>query len=123
MANILVVDENEAVRKRLRGMLQLEGHEVVEAGNDSETLSRLRAAPVDLAFVDRTILDRDVGELLRRMRQDFGTTKICAISTMIMSQYVAHDLPGMVGCLTTPFTEVDVRAVLRSAGMSTDSDD
>ena len=103
-------------------MLQLEGHEVVEAGNESETLSRLRAGPVDLAFVERTVLERDVGELLRRMRQDFGTTKICAISTMVMSQYVADDLPGMVECLITPFTAVDVRAVLRSAGISTGRD-
>ena len=118
MANILVVDENEAVRTMLRRMLQSEGHDVVEAANGSEMLSQLRSAPVDLAFVERTVLDGDVGELLRRMRQNLSKNKISANSTMVMLLYVQRDKPRMAEGLTTPFTVVDVTAVLLSAGLT-----
>jgi two-component system, OmpR family, response regulator len=49
---ILVVDDDEAVRKGLRGVLVSEGYKVVAARNGHEALQVFRVRPCDLALLD-----------------------------------------------------------------------
>lgn len=49
---ILVVDDDDAVRLALDGVLAMEGYEVVTASNGIQALAALRRQPCDLALLD-----------------------------------------------------------------------
>jgi two-component system nitrogen regulation response regulator NtrX len=49
---ILIVDDEEGIRFTLRGILEDEGYEVLEAGSGEEGLELLRCNNVDLVFLD-----------------------------------------------------------------------
>ena len=49
---ILVVDDDEAVRRGLRGVLIMEGFAVVTATNGFQAATAFRAEPCDLALID-----------------------------------------------------------------------
>ena len=49
---ILVVDDDDAVRRGLRGVLVMEGYEVVTAINGFQATAAFRSQPCDLALID-----------------------------------------------------------------------
>ena len=51
-AKILVIDDEEAIRLSLRGILEDEGYEVLEAGSAEEGLAVVDSAAPDLVFLD-----------------------------------------------------------------------
>jgi CheY-like chemotaxis protein len=69
MANVLVVDDEQAVRSVLRRMLTNLGHKVWEAPDGAEALRVLDAIRFDLAIVDVYLGPVDGMELLIRMQQ------------------------------------------------------
>ena len=67
--SILVVDDDEQVRRTVARMLRLEGHEVTEAGSGAEALAALEPGPVDLVLSDVMMPDMngcDLGRLIAR---------------------------------------------------------
>ena len=65
---VLVVDDEPHIRRVLRGYLEADGFEVVEAGTGETALAQLRAAPVDLVLLDVMLPDLDGIEVLRHVR-------------------------------------------------------
>ena len=80
MARILVVDDDNAVRLLLRSMLERRGHSVVEAENGAEGLQYYRTAPADLVITDIQMPVMDGLQMIKKLRADFPTAKIIAIS-------------------------------------------
>ena len=67
--SILLVDDDELVRRTVARMLRLEGHEVTEAGSGAEALAALEPGPVDLVLSDVMMPDMngcDLGRLIGR---------------------------------------------------------
>ncbi|MEO6111274.1 MAG: response regulator, partial [Nitrospiraceae bacterium] len=52
MATILVIDDQEPVRRLLRTVLERAGHEVTEAPNGRLGLAAYRERPADLVITD-----------------------------------------------------------------------
>src|SRR5215831_17111725 len=61
-------------------MLERRGHFVVEAENGDEGLRYYRAAPTDLVIVDIQMPVMDGLQMIKKLRGDFPTVKIIAIS-------------------------------------------
>jgi CheY-like chemotaxis protein len=80
MANILVVDDDDQMRKLIRLLLQREGHSVVEASDGLEALRLLDAGPVDLVVSDVVMPDMDGLELIRKARKAHPGLRILAVS-------------------------------------------
>jgi CheY-like chemotaxis protein len=80
VARILVVDDDQAIRLLLRAMLERRGHAVVEAKNGDEGLQYYRAAPTDLVITDIQMPVMDGLQMMKKLRDDFPTAKIIAIS-------------------------------------------
>ncbi|KFE68001.1 response regulator [Hyalangium minutum] len=74
--HILIVDDERDIRQLLREMLTLEGHEVAEATNGAEALSRLRDASFDLVLTDVRMPNLSGMELLRRVREVSPSTEV-----------------------------------------------
>jgi two-component system NtrC family sensor kinase len=73
---ILIVDDERDIRRLLREMLLLEGHEVAEATNGLEALERLRNASFDLVVTDVRMPSLGGVELLRRVREASPSTEV-----------------------------------------------
>ncbi len=80
MAQILVVDDDGAVRRVLRKHLETEGHQVCEAPNGDVALELMRTDPPDLLITDAYMPGMDGIEFTIRVRQQGINTNIVAIS-------------------------------------------
>jgi two-component system nitrogen regulation response regulator NtrX len=77
---ILVVDDEEAIREALRGVLEDEGYQVVEASSGEEAAGLFREEPVDLVFLDIWLPGMDGVEALQTMREKNPLVPIIMIS-------------------------------------------
>lgn len=80
MARILVTDDEEAIRKLLRQMLEAEGHTVAEAGDGEEAIAIARQDPADLLITDLFMPVREGLETIQEFRAEFPEMPIIAIS-------------------------------------------
>ena len=80
MARILVVDDDAAVRDSIQTLLELDGHEVLEAGDGNQGEAAVRKRPPDLVVLDIFMPERDGFETLRSLRRTHPHLKILAIS-------------------------------------------
>jgi CheY-like chemotaxis protein len=89
--SVLVIDDDPAIRHLLRIMLEVEGHEVLEAADGSEGLSVAWAHQPDVVVLDYMMPGADgesTGLALRRLAP---TSKVVAFSAVLVSQpYWAH---------------------------------
>ena len=65
---VLVVDDESGIRRVLRGFLEADGFEVVEAATGQEALAEVRRGRPDLVLLDVMLPDLDGFEVLRRIR-------------------------------------------------------
>ncbi len=77
---ILVVDDEENIRHSLRGVLQDEGYDVLEAENGRDALAMLGHTVPRLAIVDVWMPEMDGIELVQRMRHAAPRVPIVVIS-------------------------------------------
>ncbi len=80
MARILLIEDDEALRKVYRSMLETAGHEVVEAPDGREGIRRFRETPADLIITDLLMPRQDGVETIRELRRDFPGVRIIAIT-------------------------------------------
>lgn len=80
MALILVVDDDDQVRKMLRISLQLAGYSVVVASDGRRGIKLQRLEPADLIITDILMPNKEGFQTITELRQEFPETKIVAIS-------------------------------------------
>ena len=120
---ILLVDDEDAVRKVLAFPLERDGYQVVQAADGEEALEKFGAQPVDLVVLDIMLPRLDGLEVCKRLR---------AKSTVPIIMLTARDdeLDKVIGLelgaddyITKPFSIREfrsrVRALLRRAGRRT----
>jgi DNA-binding response OmpR family regulator len=69
MAQVLVVDDADAVRVKVRMLLEQAGHSVVEAATGRECLRVLYDVKPDLVLLDVSMPDMDGWQALERIRE------------------------------------------------------
>lgn len=87
MAKILLVEDEPDTRELVRLTLELDGHEVVEAGTAEDALARARASRPDLILMDLSLGGQFDGlEATKRLRTDpsFDETPIVALTAHAM---------------------------------------
>jgi two-component system nitrogen regulation response regulator NtrX len=77
---VLVIDDEEAIRKSLRMVLEYEGYEFLEAGSGPEGLEALRRDPPDAVLLDIKMPAMDGLEVLQAARERDAHTPILMIS-------------------------------------------
>jgi DNA-binding NtrC family response regulator len=80
MGDLLVVDDDETVRRFLISVLQDEGHAVVCASDGVEALSLLRQHAFAVVLADLTMPRMDGLTLLRKIRQDFREVEVIVLT-------------------------------------------
>jgi DNA-binding response OmpR family regulator len=80
MARILVIDDDDALRRMLRLTLEHFGHTVVEARDGKEGMCLILAANVALVITDIVMPEKEGFEVLMELRGKFPSMKVLAIS-------------------------------------------
>lgn len=80
MARILIVDDEDGIRKVLRQLLEYEGHEVRAAGGGGEALAVFEEFRPDLTFLDVKMARMDGLEVLDRLRAQDPDALVVMIS-------------------------------------------
>jgi CheY-like chemotaxis protein len=80
MAQILVIDDEEGVRRAMAKVLVRAGHDVLEASDGKVALSLLRGQTPDLVICDLFMPEMDGVEVLRELRRDYPDLRVVAIS-------------------------------------------
>src|SRR5437879_4776343 len=118
MALILLVDDDQAVRRLVTAMLTRLGHEVVTATNGHEALRVFRGRAFDLVITDLIMPEKEGIETIRDLRRE-SRVKIIAMSAggnTSPSNYLnIAKHTGASALLPKPFSNQELKAAIESA--------
>ncbi len=80
MALVLVVEDEQKMRRMVARVLAGRGHLVLEAENGNEALALLAKGPPDLVITDLFMPDKEGIETIRAIRQDHPDLPIIAMT-------------------------------------------
>jgi two-component system alkaline phosphatase synthesis response regulator PhoP/two-component system response regulator VicR len=108
---ILIVDDEEVIRKFLRIHLSKLGYEVKEAADGAEALKQLGKDDFDLLICDILMPNKDGWQVLKEMRSDPKTKDIPVIVLTAKNEdsdmFQGYDL-GANYYMTKPFTKAQL---------------
>lgn len=128
MAEVLVVEDEEALLHTLRYNLTRAGHAVRLCTNGAKALELVRAQPPDVLLLDLMLPDLDGLEITRALRHDASNPALSRLPILILTARDA-EIDKVVGLevgaddyLTKPFSMHEllarVKALVRRAGMT-----
>lgn len=80
MSNILIIDDEKAIRKTLAEILSFEGYKIEEAADGEEGLKKFKDGSYDVVLCDIKMPKSDGMEFLEKARQSNGDVPIIMIS-------------------------------------------
>lgn len=119
MSRILVIEDEELLRRTLRFSLTQMGHTVVEAGGGREGLALQGCAPADLVLTDIVMPEMDGLETILKLRRLDPGLKIVAMSgggLLDGNEYLAFATKmGAARVLAKPFSIQALQAAIDGA--------
>lgn len=118
MALVLVVDDAQFMRVRLRKLLEQGGHEVIEAANGVEAVKAYEAHRPDIVFMDITMPEMDGLTALRTIREKDSGARVVMCSSLGQKSAVIEALKaGAKDFIVKPFEpEKILSAVQKQVG-------
>jgi CheY-like chemotaxis protein len=80
MSRILIIDDEEPIRKLLRSILEQAGHTVLDAANGREGMALWHKTPADVVVTDIFMPDKDGIQILTELRRVATRPKIIAMT-------------------------------------------
>lgn len=114
MAHVLVMDDEEELRRVLVRALERVGHTTVEAENGADGLREIKAHPVDLIVTDLVMPEMDGLEFMRELGRLRPGTRVIAISGGgIWDKGSLLAVAGMLGAVKTLSKPFELDAFLK----------
>ncbi len=118
MARIIVIDDQEPIRRIVRRALENDGHEVFEASDGEVGMALLEREPADVVITDIFMPGMDGIQTLREIRKRFPAIKVIAMSggdsTGLLDLRHDAELLGALKSIQKPFNARDIVEVVRS---------
>jgi len=119
MARILVIDDQEPIRRIVRRALEHNGHEVYDASDGEIGMEILESQSFDLVVTDIFMPGQDGIVTLRQIRKRFPALKVIVISggdsSGLMDLRQDAELLGAVSTLQKPFNAREIMDKVRDA--------
>lgn len=80
MAQIVVIDDDEALRRTIRRVLERAGHEVREAEEGGAGMRLVAQSPPDLVITDLLMPEKEGIETIQELREDYPEVRVIAVS-------------------------------------------
>jgi two-component system cell cycle sensor histidine kinase/response regulator CckA len=115
-ARILLVEDEPAVRRLARRILERDGHEVLEAGNGTEALRRVDEGPApDLVVTDVIMPEMGGGELANRLRAARPGLRVLFMSGYTADELEDRGIEDTAAFLSKPFPPALLLSRVRAA--------
>lgn len=118
MARILVIDDQEPIRRIIRRALEQDGQQVLDASDGELGMQLLKRETADVVITDIFMPGQDGILTLRQIRKEFPAVKVIVISggdsTGLLDLRQDAELLGAVKTLQKPFTAREIVDVVRS---------
>jgi DNA-binding NtrC family response regulator len=118
MARIIVIDDQEPIRRIVRRALENEKHQVFEADDGEAGMELLDREPVDVVITDIFMPGWDGIQTLREIRKRYPAVKVIAMSggdsTGILDLRKDAELLGAVKSLQKPFNAREIVELVRT---------
>lgn len=114
MPSILVVDDEDQIRRLIRETLEQAGYQVIEARDGKEAVLQCRRTQADLIIMDILMPDQDGLETTSRLRREFPQTKVIAITggSEMVGTLNFLDVAKMLGAHRTLQKPFEMKALL-----------
>jgi CheY-like chemotaxis protein len=116
---VLLIEDQQLVRKMVRNMLERSGHEVTEAENGLSGIDQLKHGAFELVITDIVMPEMDGIEMLTMLRQQYPDLKTIAMSgggrTSNSDLLRAAKEVGVSAVLHKPFTLASLTAAIEMA--------
>ena len=106
MALILVIDDEDLLRRVLVDALKSAGHQIIEASSGKDAVTLIRTHAPDLVLTDIVMPDRDGLELLTALRKEQPNVPVIAMSGKVVQSGLYLNVAGKLGAravLAKPF--------------------
>lgn len=114
MKKVLVVDDTKNIRMILTKCLELEGYEVMTAGDGKQAMEMFMEQTFDLAFLDIKLPEIRGTEVLKRIRElGIKTPVIIITAYATVKNAVDCTNMGAVAYVQKPFSADKIRSVLK----------
>ena len=117
MARIILIDDEDAVRRTVRLALERAGHQVLEASDGEAGLKLLAQSGADLVITDIFMPGQDGIVTVRRIRKESPGVKVIAVSggdsTGRLDLRKGAELLGAATSLRKPFSSADLLRAVR----------
>ncbi len=116
MTNILIVEDDDAIRNNVIRLLKLEGYDIVSAINGRLGLERAREARPDVVISDVSMPEMDGFELLEAIRadRDLASTSVMLLTALDDRASMRRGMTaGADDYLAKPFTRVELLEALQ----------
>jgi CheY-like chemotaxis protein len=116
MSSILVVDDEEQLRKLIREILEQSGYHVTEARDGKEAIQQYQLAPADVVIMDILMPEQDGLETIATLRREFPNVKVIAItgSSEMIGILNFLDVAKMLGAHRTLQKPFEMKALLET---------
>ena len=115
MSTILIVDDEDNLRRLLAMVLREDGHAVVEAGSVRDARARLGEGDVELVVTDQKLGDGDGLEVLAAAREQGGLPVLFLTAYATVELAVSAMRAGAFDVISKPFDPDAVKASVRRA--------
>jgi two-component system chemotaxis response regulator CheY len=112
---VLIVDDSGLARRRVRGILEAAGYDVIEAEDGMSALERYFVAKPDLVVLDLVMKGMYGLEVLTKLREMDPEARVIVVSADVQTS--SHEMvedAGAVGFLMKPVDSDQVLALVRS---------
>ncbi len=123
MSNILLAEDDHAVRDFVRMALEMDGHEVISVHDGEEALERIHSEPqrYNLLLTDIRMPVTDGIALIQQLQKQKIQLPVLLMTGLDDQEEKARDLgPQVKGFIVKPFTLENVREQVRLALKSSD---
>ena len=111
---ILIVDDEDNIRKTLAYCLEGEGHRVIAVGNAADAVAEIQSQSIDLAFVDLRLGQTDGLDLIPVIRSDSPWTKVVVITAYASIETAVEAMRrGAADYIPKPFSADQIRLLAR----------
>lgn len=115
MPEILLIDDDDALRNVLAKALAHVGHHVVQAADGREGLELYHARKFDLVITDLIMPVQEGVETILRLKKEGATTPVIAISGSATNSKLYLEIAAKIGArrvLQKPFSPQELLAVI-----------
>jgi len=118
MTRILVVDDDDQIRRMVQRTLERAGYDVEPAADGKEALARFEAHPADLVITDLVMPEKEGLETIMTLIRKWKAPRIIAMSGGGWNhpeEYLeAARVLGVAATLEKPFANKDLLTLVRS---------